>query len=165
VKRSGSAAVAHASVTGKLTVNAIGAAETYVALHVTGDITGQIAPNVHLQVYFDGNMDVKARDLGNNTGLAGNLQFYGISPPRDANEIPQWTQTINLNSGTPSTLTLTFYAPSADIILNGNPDFIGSMACKTFYGNGNVSWHYDRALNSEGEVLDFRIAGYVEDTR
>jgi hypothetical protein len=39
------------------------------------------------------------------------------------------------------------------------------MVCKTFYGSGNVSWHDDRALNSEGEVLDFRIASYVEDTR
>ena len=39
--------------------------ETYVALHVIGDISGQITvnPNVHLQVYFDGNMDVTARDL------------------------------------------------------------------------------------------------------
>ena len=65
MNRSGLAEVAHTSVTGKLTVNAIGAAETYVALDVTGDITGQIAvnPNVHLQVYFDGNMDVTARDL------------------------------------------------------------------------------------------------------
>ena len=60
---------------------------------------------------------------------------------------------------------MTFYAPSAEVTLNGNPDFIGTMVCKTFYGNGNVSWHYDRALNSEGEVLDFRIASYVEDTR
>jgi len=136
VNRSGLAEVAHTSVTGKLTVNAIGAAETYVALDVTGDITGQIAvnPNVHLQVYFDGNMDVKARDLGNNTGLAGNLQFYGISPPRDANGIPQWTQTINLNSGTPSTLTLTFYAPSADVILNENPDFLGAWSARLFTG-------------------------------
>ena len=39
------------------------------------------------------------------------------------------------------------------------------MVCKTFYSNGNISWHYDRALNDEGELLDFRIASYVEDTR
>jgi len=52
------------SLTGNLTVNAIGGAETFVALHVTGDITGKITvnPKVHLQVYFDGNVSVKARD-------------------------------------------------------------------------------------------------------
>jgi len=55
--------------------------------------------------------------------------------------------------------------PGADIVIKGNPDFIGAMVCKSFYGNGNVSWHYDRALNSIGEVLDYRIASYVEDTR
>jgi len=50
------------SLTGNLTVNAIGGAETFVALHVTGDITGKITvnPKVHLQVYFDGNVSVKS---------------------------------------------------------------------------------------------------------
>jgi hypothetical protein len=65
----------------------------------------------------------------------------------------------------PSTLAMTFYAPGADIVIKGNPDFIGTMVCKSFYGNGNVSWHYDRALNTVGEILDYRIASYVEDTR
>ena len=96
---------------------------------------------------------------------AGNLQFYGISPPRDANGDPVRTQTIDLNSGPPATTAATFYAPSANVRANGNPDFIGTMVCKTFYSNGNISWHYDRALNDEGELLDFRVASYVEDTR
>src|SRR5438105_1283815 len=164
------------SLTGALKVNATAAGtDTYVAIHVTGNISDNSAgitvnPNVHLKIYFDRNIDVKNNNLINQNPslanpIAGNLQFYGISPPRDVNGVPQWTQTIQLNSATPSTLAMTFYAPSADVTLNGNPDFIGTMVCKTFYGNGNVSWHYDRALNSEGEVLDFRIASYVEDTR
>ena len=164
------------SLTGALTVNPTAAGtDTYVAIHVTGNISSNSAgitvnPNVHLKVYFDHDINVKNNNLINQNPslanpIAGNLQFYGISPPRDANGVPQWTQTIQLNSATPSTLAMTFYAPSADVTLNGNPDFIGTMVCKTFYGNGNVSWHYDRALNNEGEVLDFRIASYVEDTR
>ena len=164
------------SLSGALSVNPTAAGtDTYVAIRVTGNISGTSAgitvkPNVHLKIYFDHDIDVKNNNLINQNPslanpIASNLQFYGISPPRDVNGIPQWTQTVNLNSGTPSTLALTFYAPSADIIFQGNPDFIGAMVCKTFYGNGNVSWHYDRALNSEGEVLDFRIASYVEDTR
>ena len=36
---------------------------------------------------------------------------------------------------------MTFYAPGADIAIKGNPDFIGTMVCKSFYANGNVSWH------------------------
>jgi hypothetical protein len=161
------------SLSGALTVNptTVGT-DTYVAIHVTGDISAGITvnPNVHLKIYFDRDIDVKNNQLINqNPSLtnpsAANLQFYGISPPRDANGNPMWSQTINLNSGTPSTVAATFYAPSAVVNENGNPDFIGTMVCKTFYSNGNISWHYDRALNSEGELLDFRIASYVEDTR
>ena len=164
------------SYSGALTVNPTAAGtDTYIAIHVTGDISGNSAgvtvnPYVHLKIYFDGNIDVKSNKLVNQNPtltnpIAGNLQFYGISPPRDANGNPLWSQTINLNSATPSTLAMTFYAPSADIVLNGNPDFIGTMVCKTFYSNGNIGWHYDRALNDEGALLDFRIVSYVEDTR
>jgi hypothetical protein len=149
--------------------------ETYVAIRVRGDISGgnagiTVNPKVHLRIYFEGNISMKNNHIVNqNPSLAdpyaGNLQFYGISPPRDANGNPVKTQTIDLNSGTPQTLAATFYAPSADVHENGNPDFIGTMVCKSFYSNGNISWHYDRALNDEGETLDSRIASYVEDTR
>jgi hypothetical protein len=158
---------------GKLTVNQVPGEETYVAIRVSGgDITGGITvnPGVHVIIYFDYNIDTKNSDLANSNPtstnpLASNLQFYGISPPRDANGNPVRTQTINLNSGNPGILAATFYAPSADVNENGNPDFIGTVVCKTFYANGNIAWHYDRALNSEGELLDFRVASYVEDTR
>ena len=149
--------------------------DTYVAIHVTSDISGgnagvTVNPYVHLKIYFDRNISVKNNNLINQNPnltnpIAGNLQFYGISPPRDANGNPMWSQTIDLNSGTPAILAATFYAPSADVHENGNPDFIGTMVAKSFYSNGNISWHYDRALNDEGALLDFRIASYVEDTR
>src|SRR6266487_2162551 len=147
--------------------------DTYVAIHVTSDISGgnagiTVNPKVHVKIYFDRNMSVKNNNLINQNPsltnpIAGNLQFYGISPPRDANGNPMWSQTIDLNSGTPAILAATFYAPSADVHENGNPDFIGTMVAKSFYSNGNISWHYDRALNDEGGLLDFRIVSYVED--
>lgn len=146
--------------TGNLTVNPVGTAATYVAIHVTGDITGSIdiKPNVHVKVYFDGNVQVKARDLINESGIAGNLQFYGISPAD-----PTTPQSIDIAS--PGNFSATFYAPSADFHINGNPDVTGAIVCKTFYENGNASWHYDRALATEGERIDYRIASYVEDLR
>jgi len=166
------------TLSGKLTVNQVAGEETYVAIRVnSSDVNGEgiiggitVNPGVHLRIYFDYNISTKNSDLANNNPtstnpLASNLQFYGISPPRDANGNPVRTQTIDLNSGNPGTLAATFYAPSAAVNENGNPDFIGTVVCKTFYANGNIAWHYDRALNSEGELLDFRIASYVEDTR
>ena len=136
-----------------------GSAQTYVAIHVTGDITGQITVNngVHAVIFFDGNMSVKGRDIDNQTGLAGNLQFYGISPPVGT------SQTITISP--PGSLAATFYAPSADFSTNGNPDITGAIVCKTYYGNGNTSLHYDRALDPVGDAIDYRVASYVEDTR
>jgi hypothetical protein len=161
------------TITGALTVNpaVVGGntVDTYVAIRVTGDISGgnagvTVNPKVHLKIYFQGNISVKNNNLVNqNPSLAnpyaGNLQFYGISPPAGT------PQTITLNPATPQTLAATFYAPSADVHENGNPDFIGTVVCKSFYSNGNISWHYDRALNDDGQLLDFRIVSYVEDTR
>ena len=148
------------SYTGSLTIQAYNNQPTYVAIHVTNDVSGKLAirSNVHVQVYFDGNFSAKARDLVNDSGLAGNMQFYAISPSD-----PATTQTINLDP--PGNFQATFYAPSADFSLNGNPDIIGAIVCKSFYGNGNTSWHYDRALDNMGDAVDYRIASYVEDTR
>ena len=47
----------------------------------------------------------------------------------------------------------------------GNPDVTGAVIAKSFYGNGNTSWHYDRSLDTLGDVTDYRIASYVEDIR
>jgi hypothetical protein len=159
---------------GNLTVNAYSsngtAQETYVAMHVTGDIgssTGQgasitIANHVHLEVYFDGNFGAKAENIVNSSGFAGNLQFYGISPTD-----PSVQQVINFNSGGGSTagFAAVFYAPSANLTINGGPDFIGAVVCKNFYANGNVHWHYDRSLDGQGDAVDYRLISYVEDTR
>ena len=148
------------SLSGKLIINPVGSAQTYVVIHVTNDMTAHInvKPNVHVKIFFDGNMDVKGRDIDNESGLAANLQYYGISPAN-----PAATQFIHIDP--PGNFAATFYAPSADVVLHGNPDLTGAIVCKTFYGNGNTSWHYDRALDNEGDAVDYRIASYVEDTR
>jgi len=165
------------SITGNLTVNPAvdpvsgNQLDTFVAVHVTGDISGGSAgitvnPKVKLKIYFNGNLDTKAVNLVNNSPsaanpYAGNLQFYGISPT-----LPSTTQTVTLTSGGGQTLlAATCYAPSANVEFQGSPDFIGTVVCKSFYANGNITWHYDRALNDEGELQDYRIASYIEDPR
>jgi hypothetical protein len=162
------------STNGSLTVNPYvsnGAVqETYVAIHVTGDIgsvngqgaTVTVPAHVHLQVYFDGNFGAKAQNIINQSGYAGNLQFYGISPTD-----PNVQQTIDLNSGGSSSagFSAVFYAPAANLTINGGPDITGAVVCKNFYSNGNVHWHYDRALDNTGDATDYRVASYVEDTR
>lgn len=148
------------SFSGDLTVYPVGTAQTYVDIHVTNDITGSITvkPNVHVRIFFDGNINFKARDMVNESNIAANLQFYGISPSD-----PNTVQQVNIDP--PGNFAATFYAPSADFTMNGNPDVIGAIVCKSFYGNGNTSWHYDRALDNVGNAVDYRVASYVEDIR
>lgn len=150
--------------------------DTYINIRVTGDISGNNAaitvnPKVHLKVYFDGNVDVKAQNLVNTSPntpyfydsgpFSGNMQFYGISPTTGGR-----SQTFNLDSGGGQfNVAMTVYAPSANVTFNGAPDFTGSVVAKTFYANGNITWHYDRALNDTGDASDYKIASYVEDTR
>jgi hypothetical protein len=148
------------ALTGTLSVNPLNGNPTYVAVHVTNDLTAKITVknNVHLKIFVDGNIDVKARDVDNESGIAANLQYYLISPAN-----PSTSQFIHF--APPGSFAATFYAPSADVVLNGNPDLTGAIVCKTFYGNGNTSWHYDRALDTEGDAVDYRIVSYVEDIR
>jgi hypothetical protein len=150
------------TITGQLTINSFQSQKTYVALHVTGDITGSIdiKPQVQLKVFVDGNIDVKGRDVINESGIAANLQYYSISPPTTN---PPTLQHVNINP--PGNFAAVFYAPGADLSINGNPDITGAVVCKTFYANGNVMWHYDRELSREGDAVDYRIASYVEDIR
>jgi len=127
-----------------------------------------VPAKVHLQIYFDGNLQTKAQNIINTSGYAGNLQFYAISPvlPNGLPD-PNVQQTINLNSGGGSTagFSAVFYAPTADFTINGAPDITGAIVCRNFYTNGNIHWHYDRALDNEGKATDYRVVSYVEDTR
>ena len=154
------------TLAGRLILNPVSGAQTYVAIRVTGDITARITVknNVHAKFFVDGNIDIKARDVDNESNLAANLQYYSISPLL-ANGDPDPTKTQFIHIAPPGDFAATFYAPSADVVLNGNPDLIGAIVCKTFYGNGNTSWHYDRALDTEGDAVDYRIVSYVEDIR
>ena len=160
--------------TGELTVNPVvvgGSPQpTYVVLSVMGDIGSTtssqpkitVPANVHLRIYFTGNLQTKAENIINTSGYSGNLQFYAISPTD-----PSIQQTINLNSGGGANagFSAVFYAPSADFTINGAPDITGAVVCRNFYSNGNIHWHYDRRLDTEGAAVDYRIASYVEDIR
>ena len=154
------------ALSSRVILNPVGSAQTYVAIRVTGDLTARVTVNnnVHLKIFVDGNIDIKARDVDNVSNLAANLQYYSIShllPNGDPD--PNAVQFIHI--APPGNFAATFYAPNADVVLNGNPDLIGAIICKTFYGNGNTSWHYDRALDTEGDAVDYRIVSYVEDIR
>jgi len=163
----------------------------YAKIVVNGDITGKITveKGVTAEIWFTGRMRVKGDDLDNqnvdrgtqtanpgsvgippsipptladdpNPSRVGHMKFFGISPT-----ISGTTQTIEIDS--PGNVFATFYAPSADISLTGNVDVFSAIVGRSFSGNGNAGFHYDKALNQVqiGVVTDYQIASYVEDVR
>ena len=163
----------------------------YAKIVVNGDITGKITveKGVTAEIWFTGNMRVKGDDLDNqnvdrgtqtanpgsvgippsipptladdpNPSRVGHMKFFGISPT-----VSGTTQTIEIDS--PGNIFATFYAPSADISLTGNVDVFSAIVGRSFSGNGNAGFHYDKALNQVqiGVVTDYQIASYVEDVR
>ena len=163
----------------------------YAKIVVNGDITGQITveKGVTAEIWFTGNMKVKAGDLDNqnvdrgtktanpgslgvpplipptpaddpNPSRVGHMKFFGISPT-----ISGATQTIEIDR--PGNIFATFYAPSADIAVTGNTDIFSAIVGRSFSGNGNNGFHYDKALNQVdiGVVTDYQVVSYIEDIR
>ena len=163
----------------------------YAKIVVNGDITGKITieKGVTAEIWFTGNMKVKGEDLDNqnvdrgtqianpgsagvpplipptpaddpNPSRVGHMKFFGTSPT-----VSGTTQTIELDP--PGNIFATFYAPSADITLAGNTDIFSAIVGRSFSGNGNTGFHYDKALNQVdiGVMTDYQIASYVEDVR
>ena len=163
----------------------------YAKIVVNGDITGQITveKGVTAEIWFTGNMKVRAGDLDNqnvdrgtqtpnpgsvgipplippapaddpNPSRVGHMKFFGISPTTSGT-----AQTIKIEP--PGNIFATFYAPSADITVTGNTDIFSAIVGRSFSGNGNTGFHYDKALNQVdiGVVTDYQVVSYVEDVR
>ena len=163
----------------------------YAKIVVNGDITGKITVErgVTAEIWFTGNMHVNREDLDNqnvdrgtqtanpgslgipplipptladdpNPSRVGHMKFFGISPT-----VSGTTQTIELDG--PGNIFATFYAPSADITITGNPDIFSAIVARSLSGNGNIGFHYDKALNQVdiGVVTDYQVVSYVEDVR
>src|SRR5256886_5628976 len=155
--------------------------------HITGKIT--VERGVTAEIWFTGNMKVKGGDLDNqnvdrgtqtpnpgsvgvppltpptpaddpNPSRVGHMKFFGISPTTSGT-----AQTIEIDP--PGNIFATFYAPSADITITGNSDIFSAIVGRSFSGNGNTGFHYDKALNQAdiGVVTDYQVVSYVEDVR
>jgi hypothetical protein len=164
--------------------------ETYVTIVVgsagstTGDVGNiTIGAGVNAKIYFTGSLNVKANGLVNSNvdgasgvymlnadgsvssstdySRAGHLQFYGISPTDGS------TQSIAI--APPGSVHATVYAPSGDISLTGNVNWVGAIVGRSFTvngnGGGNTGFHYDKEIVGDGVVTDYQIASYIEDVR
>ncbi|HEX8678848.1 MAG TPA: hypothetical protein VF683_02725 [Chthoniobacterales bacterium] len=91
---------------------------------------------------------------------AGHSWFYGITPADNS------VRTIDIAPpGDSNSFYGGIYAPGHDFTTRGNPDFYGCFVVKSFYTNGNNSFHFDKQLAAGTDPLDYRLASYIEDIR
>ncbi len=115
-----------------------------VQLYVIGNFTTQgsgyvqISPGASLQVYVGGNVTVSGGGVVNQTGLAEDNQWYGLtsSTTWTVSGSGQWLGTV--------------YAPEASVTFSGSSATIGAFVADNFTISGGSGVHYDQALSSAG---------------
>ena len=144
-------------------------APTYVEIWVTGDISisgqGQImlGNGVQASIYFAGDASISGNGITNGTSpnydRPGNAILYGIKPTDGS------TQTVSLSGN--AAMEGAVYAPDANVTIDGGGTkgtFSGSVVGSTVKMTGVTTVHYDEAMTARGNVTDYRIVSWFEDT-
>ncbi len=141
--------------------------DSYIEIHVTGDITVsgngeiEVKPGVHATIYFDKNVDITGKGLVNTNNQPANCLLYGVQPDPNA-------QTPHVKLGGNGAITSAVYAPGHDIEVKGAGNtghVFGSVVGKTVFMNGVTNLHYDEALSAAGLINNYQIVSWFEDTR
>jgi hypothetical protein len=138
---------------------------TYLEIWVTGDLKmaggSQItqASTAYVKYYFEGDINLTGNGYVNQ-GVAANLTIYGVSPADGSAR--------NLKIAGGNALIAVVDAPAYDTTFSGSGDFMGALVANTLsvIGNGQVSLHYDEALNrthSSSPVGNYAYASWFED--
>ncbi len=130
---------------------------TNVEIFVDGDVTGsiEIDPNITAKLYVSGSITVNASQLKNDTGVAANLQIYGVSS--SIGGTPQIS--INLDTA----FCAAIYAPLHGITFSGSGDVSGAAVGATFRATDALRFHYDESLAySAGPLVRYQAASWRE---
>ncbi|MBN2506527.1 MAG: hypothetical protein JXQ71_07525 [Verrucomicrobia bacterium] len=114
-----------------------------------------VATNQSLELYMAGaNADLGGNGVVNLTGSATNFAYYGL---------PSNTSLSMSGNGE---LIGMFYAPNADLVLNGGgktiTDFTGAAIARTALLNGHFNFHYDEALLDYGPMRGYMVTDWDE---
>ncbi len=130
---------------------------TNVEIFVDGDVTGsiEIDPNITAKLYVSGSITANASQLKNDTGVAANLQVYGV--PSSTGGTPQIS--INLDTA----FCASIYAPLHGISFSGSGDVSGAAVGATFRATDALRFHYDESLAySAGSLVRYQAASWRE---
>lgn len=126
-----------------------------------------IDPNVVVRIYVSGQVDVGAQTISNGTGIAANLQIYGIDPPIIPGTNPVQYEDRLFDISGQGSFTGVVYAPNFRFDFTGGGHFFGAVVAKTVRMTGHSGFHYDEALGRifNGNVTSYIVQNYMEDVR
>jgi Tfp pilus assembly protein PilX len=127
-------------------------------LSVTGTAFIQLEPGVHATFYVEDNIAVGGGGIVNGTGLARNLQVFGVNPASG-------TRTISITGS--ADFIGVINAPAHDLSLSGTGGYSGAAIARSATIISTSGYHYDESLAdlSVGPPERYEYASWIEDVR
>jgi len=142
------------------------AGESYVEVWVTGDFkaagsgTIVVQPRTNVQIFLEGNVDVKGNGSFNANSQPGRLQILCVQPP--ANQ----SRTMNFSGN--GIMVAAIYGPQYDVTFGATGSegtMWGALTGKSVTMGGTTYIHYDEALADTGYITDYKVKGWFEDSK
>lgn len=126
---------------------------TRIYIHNDITIAGQakIVTNDDVEFYIGGNGDFAGQGIVNTSGVASNLQIFGMN------------EGTNMSFTGLNDFYGTFFAPKSSIYMAGDANYYGAVVGKDVVLAGNIQFHYDEELTQSGPFLGYDIAYWQED--
>jgi hypothetical protein len=124
------------------------------AISVSGNAGIDVNAGASLNVYTDGNISIAGNGMANDNHYAATTMFWGTNPT---------SQSLTVSGN--GNLTAVFYAPNADVSLNGGGSsglMNGAVVAKSITMNGGTEFHYDDALGRLTTGNPFGISKWRE---
>jgi hypothetical protein len=140
--------------------------ESYAEVWVTGDFkaagSGSIVvqPRANVQIFLEGNIDVKGNGSFNANSQPARLQILCVQPPPG--------QTRSMAFGGNGIMVAAIYGPQCDVVFGATGSagtMWGSLTGKSISMGGTTYIHYDEALADTGYITDYKVRSWFEDSK
>jgi hypothetical protein len=129
------------------------------SLSTSGNNAGiTLDANASAQFWVQGNINLTGQSIVNGSGLAANLQIYGVTPSDGSTPTAYVAGQGNFIG--------VLDAPEYNVTYAGNGDIMGAVIGRTVTISGNGSLHYDQALSNLITSLQppsYAFASWFED--
>jgi hypothetical protein len=140
--------------------------ESYAEVWVTGDFkaagSGSIVvqPRANVQIFLEGNVDVKGNGTFNANSQPARLQILCVQPPAG--------ETRNMAISGNGIIVAAIYGPQHDVVFGATGSagtMWGAITGKSISMGGTTYIHYDEALADMGYIIDYKVRSWFEDSQ